>query len=69
MTESTLKKIVMYKILIFFIIISLVSYNIRNISRISKERNIYSYDLLNSPFFFIEDVNSEIILDKNGYKI
>ena len=67
--KYNIKKIVMYKILIFFIIISLVSYNIRNISRISKERNIYSYDLLNSPFFFIEDVNSEIILDKNGYKI
>ena len=67
--KFNIKKIVMYKILIFFIIISLTSYNIRNISRILKEGEIYSYDLVRSPFFFVDDVNSEIILEKNGYKI
>ena len=67
--KFNIKKNVMYKILIFFIIISLTSYNIRNVSRILKEGKINSYDLVRSPFFFIDEVNSELILEKNGYKI
>ncbi len=60
---------VMSKILIFLIIVSLTTYNLRNISRIVKENKIYSYNLLNNPFFYNENVISEKIIEKDGYKI
>ena len=44
-----------YKITICFLLLSLVIFNARNFVRINKEINLYNYDIINSPFFFIEE--------------
>ena len=53
----------------FFVILSFFIYNSRNVIRINKEIEVYGYKPLNSPYFYVEEVNSEIIIDKNGQKI
>jgi hypothetical protein len=58
-----------YKLTVFFIILSLVVFNVRNIIRIDKEANIYGYNFLKSPFYFVEKVNSKIILANEHIKI
>ena len=58
-----------YKLTIFFIILSLLVFNVRNIIRIDKEVNIYGYNFLKSPFYFVENVNSKIILRNEHLKI
>ena len=58
-----------YKLTIFFIILSLMVFNVRNIIRIDKEANIYGYNIFKSPFYFIENVNSKIILKNEHLKI
>ena len=56
---------ILRKLTIFFIILSIVIFNFRNFVRINKEIKIYEYNILNSPFFYVEDVQSEKILDNN----
>lgn len=58
-----------YKLTIFFIILSLVAFNVRNIIRIDKEVNFYGYNLLKSPFYFVENVNSRIIVRNEDVNI
>jgi hypothetical protein len=58
-----------YKLTIFFIILSLIVFNVRNVIRIDKEANIYGYNFLKSPFYFVEKVNSKIILTNEHIKI
>ena len=58
-----------YKLSIFFIILSALVFNVRNIIRIDKEANIYGYNFLKSPFYFVENVNSKIILKNERLKI
>ncbi|MDA9717714.1 hypothetical protein N9U62_03570 [Candidatus Pelagibacter sp.] len=64
-----LPKKIPYVITISLIIFTLFTYNIRNISRLDKEITFYKYNLIESPFFFINKVNTEKIIDKNNYKI
>ena len=64
-----LKKNKIYKITIFFIILSLVIFNYRNFVRINKEIEIYGYEPLKSPYFFVDKVESELIEEKEGVKI
>lgn len=51
------------------IIISLVIFNFRNIQRIEKESKVYGFNFFSSPYFFVEKVNSEIILEKDDFII
>ena len=54
---------------VFFIVLVLIIFNVRNISRITKETRIYSYDVFKSPYFYIQDVESVKIIDTNQYSI
>ena len=51
------------------IIISLIIFNFRNIQRIEKETKVYGFNFFSSPYFFVEKVNSEIILEKDDFII
>ena len=62
------KKLLNY-LTIFFIILSLVSYNVRNIVRINKEAKIYNYDVLKSPYFFVKETNAITIKKYGDYTI
>ena len=59
----------LYKCTIFFVALTLVVYNIRNVQRIHKESKVYNFDLFSSPFFFVEDVESKLILENDNFKI
>jgi len=54
---------------IFLIFLTLVIYNVRNISRINFEVNNYNYDLLKSPFFNVENVDVKIMDQVDNFKI
>jgi len=58
-----------YKLTVFFIILSLIAFNVRNIIRIDKETNIYGYNFLKNPFYFVENVNSRIIVSNEDVNI
>ena len=58
-----------YNLTIFFIILSIIIFNLRNIIRINKEIDIYGYLPLKSPYFFVEKVESRIIAEKDNLKI
>ena len=58
-----------YNLTIFFIILSIIIFNLRNINRINKEIDVYGYLPLKSPYFFVEKVESRIIADKDNLKI
>ena len=46
---------------VFFLIISIVIFNFRNVVRLNKEINFYKYNPLESPYFFVAEVDSKII--------
>ena len=58
-----------YKLTIFFILISFTLYDVRNIFRINKEMNVYGYNILKSPFFYIQKVETKIIAKDVDIKI
>ncbi len=58
-----------YNLSIFFIILSLVIFNLRNLIRIDKEIKVYGYQPIQSPFFLMEKVSSEVIYDNGEFKI
>ena len=64
-----LNKEKLYFITIFFIILTFVIYNVRNIQRLNKEINFYKYDLVKSPYFFTQDVVSLKVFKKNNFEI
>ncbi|MDC1033563.1 hypothetical protein OAQ48_05320 [Candidatus Pelagibacter sp.] len=43
-----------YKITIFFVILTFVVFNYRNLVRINKEINFYGYNIVESPFFYVD---------------
>ena len=51
------------------IILSLLLFNVRNIDRLIKEKKVYNYNLVKSPYFFIENVVTEKVTDNNHYQI
>ena len=57
------------KLTIFFIILSIVIFNVRNLVRIDKEIRVYGYKPLQSPFFLVEDVNSSVVTNNGQFKI
>ena len=54
---------------IFYILIAVTLFNIRNLNRLDKEINFYNYNILKSPYFFTENNVSSIIYDQNEFKI
>ena len=65
----TINKQKIYKTAIFFLILSIVIFNVRNISRLNKEINIYKYNLLESPYFFVKKISSKITFQNGQFKI
>jgi len=57
------------KLSIFFIIIGIAVFNLRNFIRIDKEINIYGYDPIQSPFFYVDKVESKISASSDDIKI
>jgi len=51
------------------LIIAIVTYIGRNISRLNKEVDFYKYNLLASPFFYVEKVKTKKIFDDGTFKI
>ena len=56
-------------LIIFFIILSIVVFNLRNFIRINKEIKIYGYDPIQSPFFYVDKVDSKIAVLGDDLKI
>ena len=54
---------------IFYVLITVTLFNIRNLNRLDKEINFYNYNILKSPYFFTENNISSIIYDQNEFKI
>ncbi len=54
---------------IFFIFLSFISYNTRNIIRIDKEASIYNYNVFKSPYFFVKKTNVIKIKEYDDYTI
>ena len=50
-----------FRTAVFFLIISILIFNFRNVVRLNKEIEIYKYKPLESPFFFVEKIDSKII--------
>ena len=59
-----------YKITIFFIVLTFLVFNFRNIIRINKEVEIYGYKIFESPYFFVDKNVESYKLDSfKGYSI
>ena len=67
--KYTLSKIIIKNITYTLIILSLLLFNVRNIDRLIKENKVYNYNLVKSPYFFIENVVTEKVTDNNHYQI
>jgi len=64
-----LSKIIIKNITYTLIILSLLLFNVRNIDRLIKEDKVYNYNLVKSPYFFIENVVTEKVADNSHYQI
>ena len=51
---------------IFLILVTLIVFNLRNLERIKKEIEIYNYNIFSSPYFYVPNVKSEIIISSNN---
>ena len=58
-------KIIIYSL----IILSLIIYDVRNLSRINKEAKIYKYNLKISPFFYVKNIKTKIVAENDIYKV
>ena len=64
-----MKKKIINILSIFLILLSFTLYNTRNIVRLTKEINFYKYDLLKSPYFFVDNVDTSLVFRENDFKI
>ena len=64
-----IKKEKIYFFTIFFILVGLLIYNARNIQRLNKEIDFYNYNIKQSPYFYVENVDSVKIHSKGDFKI
>ena len=58
-----------YKLTIIFLLTSILLYDLRNVLRINKESKVYGYDIIESPFFYVNEVETKIIANDNDIKI
>ena len=73
-TSSNLSKLFLdkkkvYYLSIFLIILTFTIYNARNVSRINKEIKVYNYDLIKSPYFFVDKVTSKKVVSNDNLNI
>jgi hypothetical protein len=54
---------------IIFVLLSFSIFFMRNVIRLNYEVNFYKYDILNSPYFYIDNVESKKILDNVDFKV
>ena len=54
---------------LILLILTLSTYNIRNIIRIQKEQKVYKYNILKSPYFFVEKVKTKVVYEDKDLKI
>ena len=59
----------LYSVTVFFIILTFIIYNGRNLQRLDKEIDFYKYNLLKSPYFFVQDVKSKKVFKKGDFEI
>ena len=59
-------KILITKILISIIILT---FNLRNVTRLEKEINFYKYNLIKSPYFYVKKNESKIIYENKDFRI
>ena len=57
------------RLTLIFIILTYSVFVTRNLIRIEKEIDIYGYNLIKSPFFYIKNINSYEIYNENKFKI
>ena len=57
------------KLILIFLFVSVLGFLGRNIDRINKEIEVYNYKILESPYFYVEKVESIILVDKPDFKI
>ena len=57
------------KLSLILIILTFFVFNFRNVVRLNKEFKVYKYDLISSPFFFVENVKSKKIFDSKDLNI
>ncbi len=69
MSRILISKKNLKNLVIFFIILSIVAFNLRNFIRIDKEIKIYGYDPIQSPFFYVDKVDSKIAVRDDDLKI
>ena len=53
----------------FLIFLVFLIFTSRNILRLNKEIKFYSYNILSSPFFYVDDVKSEILKENKNFKL
>lgn len=58
-----------FNLTVFFVILSIVIFNLRNVTRINKEIDVYGYKPFTSPFFYVENVESKLIAEDKDLKI
>ena len=46
-----------------------MTYNLRNVIRLHKEINFYNYPIIQSPYYFVENVESEVIIEYENFNI
>ncbi len=56
-------------LILIFLFISVLGYLGRNIVRINKEIDVYSYKILESPYFYLENVETFNIINKTDFKV
>ena len=54
---------------VLIIVLTFVTYNLRNIQRLHKEINFYKYNLAKSPFFYVKEMKSEITYEDGEFKL
>ena len=64
-----IKKNNLWNLTVFFIVLVLIVFNARNLNRIVKETKIYKYDLINSPYFYVQEVESFKLNENSQYNI
>ena len=54
---------------VLIIVLTFVTYNLRNVQRLHKEINFYKYNLAKSPFFYVKEMKSEITYEDGEFKL
>ena len=57
------------KVTIIFLTIAILGFVGRNVIRLNKEINFYKYNIVQSPLFYVENIKSRKILEKNDFVV